>query len=134
MFLKPQMFYHFVVEFFNFLVEFETQISTVGMDEQYLHLERFEKLLIQFIQFSGIGGTPLLIAAFALQRWMHPFTSALFGFDYIPAFVNTTHMRWERASIFQLVLYIILSIWIITDLTGGFIFHVMIILPSKLLF
>jgi len=114
-----------VKDLLNFILEFERRLITFDKDgKQYHHLGKFGKVLIQFVQFCGFMGTPLLVICYALQRWMIPCSSALFAFDFIPECTNGVLSKWGTWSLIQLTFQITFSLWLITDLLCGFVLQV----------
>ncbi|CAL8129379.1 unnamed protein product [Orchesella dallaii] len=115
---------YFVVELLNNVVGFEKSLKIGGNQTQYFPPQAIAKVLIQFVQYCFIVATPVLMVTYGLQRWINPCTSALFLYNLIPECVYEKSSPWVNSSLIQLAIQILVSLYLMVDMCGGFIFQV----------
>ncbi|CAL8122228.1 unnamed protein product [Orchesella dallaii] len=111
-----------VVQLFNCLYNFEKG----NLDGRVV--EKRDKLLVNFVQFNGFMGSPLLVGSYSLQRWLNPCTSATFAMNVLQECSNPNdqelHGKWSTKSSIYLALIVWVSLWLVGDLVGAFTFQV----------
>ncbi|CAL8098741.1 unnamed protein product [Orchesella dallaii] len=113
----------FLVNLFNSLIQYESNhpFDFTGI------ISKREKLVINYIQFNGFMAAPVIIGAYVAQRWFTPCTSATLAWNVLDeCFIENPFengFRWSFKSYIYLVVIVILSWWILSDLLAGFAFQ-----------
>ncbi|CAL8098707.1 unnamed protein product [Orchesella dallaii] len=113
----------FLISLLNSLIQYESNHSLqfTGI------ISKREKLVINYIQFNGFMAAPVIIGVYVAQRWFTPCTSATLAWNVLDECFNENPFengfRWSFKSYMYLVVIVILSWWILSDLLAGFAFQ-----------